>query len=223
VENWELASQDVLKTRDGFVADKLREAIQQGYFEPGQKLDQHEIAELLNVSRSPVREALRTLAAEGLVEFYPHRGAVVVELSLRELEEIFLMRAVLEGLAARLGVVHIDEKRLEILQTTLEKLNNVASYGDWLKFNGEFHHTIYQADERTHLLALIKRLRNLTAPYIRQYIASPEHVTAAQVGHRLILEACQKRDAAMAESETIKHIEAVGQDAIAFARARVTE
>ncbi|HEX9921832.1 MAG TPA: GntR family transcriptional regulator, partial [Anaerolineae bacterium] len=94
MENWELASQDVLKTRDGFVADKLREAIQQGYFEPGQKLDQHEIAELLNVSRSPVREALRTLAAEGLVEFYPHRGAVVVELSLRELEEIFLMRAV---------------------------------------------------------------------------------------------------------------------------------
>jgi DNA-binding GntR family transcriptional regulator len=133
------------------------------------------------------------------------------------------MRAVLEGLAARLGGAHIDDKRLETLQTTLEKLNDVASYSDWLKFNGEFHHTIYQADERPHLLALIKRLRNLTAPYVRQYIASPEHVAAAQVGHRLILEACQKRDATMAESETIKHIEAVGQDAIAFARARVTE
>jgi DNA-binding GntR family transcriptional regulator len=148
---------------------------------------------------------------------------VVVELSLREVEEIFLMRAVLEGLAARLGVAHIDDKRLEILQTTVEKLNDVTSYSEWLKFNGEFHHTIYQADERSHLLALIKRLRNLTAPYIRQYIASPEHVAAAQVGHRLILAACRNRDPALAESETIKHLEAVGQDAIAFARTRITE
>lgn len=216
---WQTSQAD-LKTRDGFVAEKLREAIQQGYFEPGQKLDQHEIAELLNVSRSPVREALRTLAAEGLVEFYPHRGAVVVELSWREVEEIFLMRAVLEGLAARLGVAHITDSHIAKLQATFERLNQITSYSDWLKFNGEFHHTIYQADERSHLLSLIQRLRNITAPYIRQYIASPEHLAAAQIGHQRILEACLNRDQAGIESETIKHIEAVGQDAIAFAQAR---
>lgn len=220
MDRWQPDSQGQLKTRDGFVADKIREAIQQGYFEPGQKLDQHEIAEHLNVSRSPVREALRTLAAEGLVEFYPHRGAVVAELSLKELEEIFLMRAVLEGLAARLGVAKINDERIAILQSTLEKLNQVDNFDGWLKLNGEFHHTIYQADERPHLLSLIQRLRNIAAPYVRQYIASPEHMAAAQVGHKRILAACIKHDQATAEIETKKHIEEVGRSAIAFVKAR---
>lgn len=220
MELWRLDSQEVLKTRDGFVAEKLREAIRQGYFEPGQKLDQNEIAELLNVSRSPVREALRTLAAEGLIEFYPHRGAVVAERSLRELEEIFLMRAVLEGLAARLGVANIDDNRIETLRTTLENLNKITNFDDWLKFNGDFHHTIYQADDRPHLHALIQRLRNIAAPYVRQYIASAEHIAAAQIGHQRIFEACCQRDQVTAEIETRKHLEEVGQSAIAFVKAR---
>lgn len=216
MDDWQLDAENVLQTRDGFVADRLRQAIQQGYFEPGQKLDQHEIASLLNVSRSPVREALRTLAAEGLVKVYPHRGAVVAVLSLRELEEIFLVRAVLEGLGARLGAPKIDEERIDKLRSTLEQLNKTSDLDDWLRLNREFHHTIYQADHRPRLLSLIQRLRSIAAPYIRQYITSPEHLEAAQIGHQRIFEACLNRDGFLAEKETRQHLEGVGKGAVAF-------
>ena len=68
-----------LQTRQEIIADRLRDAILRGIFRPGQRLDQNEIAEVFKVSRSPIREALRTLAAEGLVEVIPHHGAIVAE------------------------------------------------------------------------------------------------------------------------------------------------
>ena len=95
---------NAFQTRQKVVVSRLREAILRGSFAPGERLDQKEISERLKVSRSPVREALRTLAAEGLVEVIPHRGAVVAELSPDELEEIVAIRSVLEGMAARLAV-----------------------------------------------------------------------------------------------------------------------
>lgn len=222
MDDWQLDSEHVLQTRDGFVADKIREAIRQGYFEPGRKLDQHELAKLLNVSRSPVREALRTLAAEGLVKVYPHRGAIVAELSLEELEEIFLMRGVLEGLAARLGVPALDDKRIARMQIVLAELNEATDFDRWLRLNGEFHHTIYQTVKRPRLFSLIQRLRNITAPYIRKYIASPKHIQAAQIGHQRILEACIKCDALLAEEETRKHLEEVGKSALAYVESNLS-
>ena len=90
-----------LKTREDIVADAVRRAILRGTFKPGEKLDQKTLAAELGVSRSPVREALRTLAAEELVTNIPHRGAVVSERSLEELEELLFIRGMLEGAAAR--------------------------------------------------------------------------------------------------------------------------
>jgi DNA-binding GntR family transcriptional regulator len=73
------------RTREEFAADRLREAIFRGELEPGERLDEHALAELWGVSRTPVRSAIRILAAESLVELHPHRGAVVNELSPDEL------------------------------------------------------------------------------------------------------------------------------------------
>ena len=219
MDEWQLDATNVLQTRDSFVAAKIREFIQQGYFAPGKKLDQNEIAELLKVSRSPVREALRTLAAEGLVKVIPHRGAVVTQLSFEELEEVFLMRAAVEGLAARLGVAKMTKVRLRAIQAILTDLNGASDFGDWLRLNTSFHHTIYQAVQKPRLFALIERLRNTATPYIRQYIASPEHLEAAQVGHSQILIACQQGDPKLAEEMTKQHIEAVWESAATFVEA----
>lgn len=209
-------SANVLQTRGGFVADKLREAILRGHLKPGEKLDQNEIAGLLNVSRSPVREALRTLAAEGLVEVVPHRGAVVAELSPAELEEIYFIRGILEGMAARLAAPKVDSERIAALQTILEELEQTTNLDRWLELNRRFHHTIYKVANRPRLLSIIKNLRDTSTPYIRQYIASSEHMDEAKISHRHIFEACANRDGVLAQQETEKHLKAVSEGVLVY-------
>jgi DNA-binding GntR family transcriptional regulator len=222
MSNWQLNPNNVLQTRGGFVVDRLREAILRGHFKPGQRLDQNEVAELFNVSRSPVREALRTLAAEGLLEVYPHRGAVVAELSLAELEEIYFIRGTLEGTAAFLAASKMDDDRIAKLQTILEKLNETTDLDQWLELNHDFHTTIYQAINRPRLLSLIQSLRNITAPYTRQYITSPEHLESTRIGHKHILEALIKRDGALAQEETQKHLKVVCKGVLVYVESILT-
>ncbi len=209
-------------TLEEYVASKLREAILKGYLKPGEKLDQNEIAELLGVSRSPVRDALRKLAAEGLVQIHPYRGAIVAELSPEELEEIYLLRRVLEGLAARLAVPQIDEERLAALEEILRAMDETEDADTWIDLNYRFHHMIYEAAKRPRLLALIDNLRNIVAPYIRQYISTPEYRQSAQASHRQILEACRRRDPVAAQRETEEHLQAVVDGVLITSRAAVT-
>jgi DNA-binding GntR family transcriptional regulator len=204
----------VVQTREDFVIDELREAIVRGHFKPGEKLDQEEIAELLNVSRIPVRQALRTLTAEGLVKMYPHRGATVAELSREELEEIYFLRGVLEGVAARLAAPKMDEAHIAKLQAILKKIDQLTNLDEWLDLNREFHNTIYEVINRPRLLEMIESLRNTSAPYIRDYIASPEYLEVTRLSHRRILEACINRDGILAQQETQKHLRVVGEGAL---------
>lgn len=216
MDNLKIDATSVLQTREEFVTDKLREAILRGYLKPGQRLDQNEIAEALHVSRSPVRDALRTLAVEGLVEVYPHRGAVVAELSPKELEEIYFIRGILEGMAARLSAPKMDEDRIAALQNILEDMNATSDLDRWLELNRRFHHTIYQAAGRPRLLSIIENLRNTSAPYIRQFIATAEHMEAARANHRQIFEACVDRDGTRAQQVTEKHLKAVCEGALVY-------
>jgi DNA-binding GntR family transcriptional regulator len=206
MNNWVLNTNDVLKTRERFVTDQLRDAILKGYLKPGQKLDQGEIADLLKVSRSPVREALRTLAAEELVQVYPHRGAAVAEFSREELEEIYYLRGTLEGMAVRLAVSKMDEARIAKLKEILNNLDQVTDLDKWLDLNREFHNTIYEAVNRPRLISLIQHLRNISAHYTRQYIASPEFMKVTQEGHWHILEALIDGDGVRAQEETQEHL-----------------
>lgn len=198
-------------TLEEYVAHRIREAILKGYFKPGERLDQTELAELLGVSRSPVRDALKRLAAEGLVTMHPHRGAVVAELSRDELEEIYLIRRVLEGLAARLAVAHMDSGRLDALRQLLERMDKTEDADEWIELNWRFHHTVYEAAGRPRLLEMIDNLRNTVAPYIRQYISTPEYRRQAQVAHWRIYRACLTQDPDLAERETVAHLQTVAE------------
>jgi DNA-binding GntR family transcriptional regulator len=207
MSGWTPNSNQVLQTRQGFVVTQLREAILRGYFKPGQKLDQHVIANLLNVSRSPVREALRTLTAEGLVQTVPHRGSIVAQLSLAELEEICLLRGMVESMAARLAVPKLDGEQIAKLKVMLAELNATTDLDRWIDLNNQFHYTIYQAANLPRFLALIRRLRNTMAPYLREYITTSDHMEAARLGHKRIFEACASQDPELAEEETRKQLE----------------
>jgi DNA-binding GntR family transcriptional regulator len=208
-----------LRTRQEVIIDRLRNAILRGDLRPGQKLDQNELAVALKVSRSPIREALRTLSAEGLVEVIPHRGAIVAELSADELEEILTLRGVLEGMAARLAVPKMTDEQIKTLGILLDKINHTTDPDQWVELNHHFHQTIYQAANRPRLLSLIVNLRNTITPYMRQYIASSEHIRNVALSHQTIYDACVKRDPILVEQETQKHLAAASPGIVVYAKA----
>jgi DNA-binding GntR family transcriptional regulator len=207
------------RTREEFVADQLRAAILRGDLKPGERLDENAVAALLGVSRTPVRSALRVLAAESLVELHPHRGALVSELTPDELEEVYLIRGILEGMAARLAAPNMDDERISTLQTVLEEMENTPDPDRWLALNERFHHTIYQAANRPRMLFIIRYVRNIAAPYIRQFIADAEHMESSREDHRRIFEACVKRDAVLAEEAVKRHLQDVCEAHIEFVEA----
>jgi DNA-binding GntR family transcriptional regulator len=199
-------SPDGLKTRQELVTDAIRLAILTGRFRPGDKLDQTELADELHVSRSPVREALRTLAAEELITHTPHRGAVVTERSLDELKELLFIRSLLEGAAAKRAAGHMDEPRLNRLEQIVNEADESNDVEHVLALNNQFHTTIYQAVEQPMIIDLIQSMRNKVAPYNRIFLDMEGTKDAAWLAHRRILAACRDRDGDRAEQETRRHL-----------------
>lgn len=201
-------------TLEQFVVDSLREAILRGDLVPGQRLDQEELATQLGVSRSPVRIALRTLHTEGLVQLLPHRGAVVAELSIAELEEIYHIRAILEGTIIRSATPKCGAEELARCRQLLEEMEQPLEPDRWVELNGEFHRTIYQASGRRRLLSMIDSLRHASALYVHDYITTEEHLQSACASHRRILEAIEQGDSLRAQEETEKHLHEVAKGVI---------
>lgn len=112
------------------VLDTLRQAIIDGRLAPGARLTERELTEMLGVSRTVVREALRSLESEGLVHVIPNKGPVVRELSMAEAEDLYQIRAVLEGLAARLFVEHATAEQIEQLSAALDVVVQAYDSGD---------------------------------------------------------------------------------------------
>jgi len=198
-----------LLTREEVVANAIRRAILRGTFKPGEKLDQQELAENLGVSRSPVREALRTLAAEELVTNIPHRGAIVTERSQTELKELLFMRLLLEGSAARRAAPNIEDAHLRHLEKIMSDAEEATDFEEILELNNDFHTTIYSAYDQPHQIRVIQMWRNKVAPYNRIYLDVPGCREKAWADHYRIYEACVERDGARAEQETKLHLEQV--------------
>jgi len=199
------------KTRADLVADALRTAILRGMVKPGEKLDQRQISGDLDFGRTPVREAMRTLAAEGLITIIPNRGVVVTERSIGELKELQFIRGLLEGAAARRGAPRMDDLRLEELATILKKADKTSDIEEIFALNTSFHGTIYSAFPQPALIRHIRRQRNKMTPYSRLYLERAGNKEAAWAGHRRIYEACLRRDGKQAEEETISHLDQVFQ------------
>ena len=148
---------DTTKADD--IALVIEEAIVSGELEPGTVLRQEQLSEQFNVSRTPIREALRRLAALGLVSFVPNRGVRVRTLSREELEEAFLVRAELEGLATEVAATKITTEQLEELDAVEKAFSKISVelrarepgedrrtiMGDWVRANHAFHDVIYRA------------------------------------------------------------------------------
>ena len=208
--------------REGLV-ENLRDEIVRGDFVPGQYLRLEEIAARFDVSTMPVREALRELEAEGLVTIFPHRGAVVTELSADELQDIYDIRTTLEEMATRLAVPHLTEDTLAELTSLIEQMEDHQGHvATQVKLNDQFHLNLYAASGRSHLCELNRMLRCRTQHYLHLFSVEVEadNFYQTQGEHRAILGACQRGDAEQAAAIMRDHVSQVGRAIIEYVRQR---
>ena len=178
------------------VADHLRSAILGGHIGPGERVRQEDIAQQLGASRLPVREALQMLAAEGLVEHEPNKGARVPWLSMHEVDVMYKMREQLEPLALTESLPFLtagDLLRLHEIQDEIETDVDVESF---MELDREFHLRTYSACGIDQLTNTVTRLWNSTQYYRRAFmkLTGPSRRWVVNAEHRLIIDACARRD-----------------------------
>lgn len=187
-------------------ATVLREAIVTGALPGGSSLRQELIASELNTSKVPVREALRELEAQGLVEFMPNRGFVVKSTSYNEMVECFELRAVLEPLAVQHSLQlstpeHLD--RVEAIINEFESVRDIMLISQW---NLRLHLAFYAPAGMTHLENMITRAHTIAQRYTHIYMRLSGAPIATQDEHRAILAAYRSKDVALARDLMVKHI-----------------
>lgn len=202
------------------IAASLRVAILTGALKGKQPLRQDEIAARFGVSKIPVREALFQLKAEGLVTFYPNRGAIVSELSAVEADEIYVMRIALETAALRRAIPRLTVASLTQAAEILNAIDREENIARWDELNLDFHATLYSAAALPHLLDTIKTLHTNIARYLVIYLASLDYQQASQREHRLILEACRHGNIEQAVVCLESHLLSASQQLVAFLNQR---
>lgn len=186
-----------------------------GEIQEGEQLRQDAIAADLQVSRIPVREALRRLEAEGLIKIVAHRGAVVSSLSSEEIEELFEMRAVLESEVLRLSIPELTEADFKQAEAILEKYEKAlwmkGDVGSWGRLNSEFHTILYSRANRPHFKAVIRQINNNGDRYTRLQLYLTKAFERAKNEHRMLLDYCRKRDVNAAVELLRQHIRTAGR------------
>ena len=196
------------------ILERLRALILTGEYGPDERLIEEQLAERLGVSRTPVRQALTMLEAEGLVEIEPNRGATVCSFSIDDVWDIYDLRAVLEGHAARRAAGRIERRELEYLRELTGEMEGLAGRFDdheeeiraLVGLNQEFHWTIVEASRNRRLGRLINRTVEIPLMFKAFFWYTPHERTISNRYHRQILEALEKSDANRAETIMREHV-----------------
>jgi DNA-binding GntR family transcriptional regulator len=188
------------KTAERLTYDYLRDRIIRGDLPGGSAIRQQDVATRLGVSRIPVRDALRHLAAEGLITVESNRRVVVTSLTVTDITELFQMRAVLEGLAARFAAPQMTPPILDRLSLLADQMNRACSNVDeWNPIHQEFHDLICQQAGMPRLHEEIVRMRSAVEPYLRVIISTYGIAARSGSNHRPVLAALRRRDGVGAE------------------------
>jgi len=188
----------------------LRENILNAKLPQGLKLVERDIARQLGVSRTPVREAIRKLEQEGLVRHIPRKGVIVSNISERDIQDIYAIRAVLEGLAARLAAERISPKKLNRLNEIITEMKKALEQKDEKTLQVlhlEFNNIIYEAAECPRLYQMINLLVDYIAAFTKIGYSVPGRMQAATEEHENLVKAIAEGDFVLAEEIARKHIE----------------
>jgi len=210
-----------------WVADHLRAEILEGRLKPGEWLRQERLALEHGVSQMPVREALKQLASEGLVEHVPYRGARIVQFSADDVEDLYACRAFIEGMAARYAAASISDGEIAELTRLYERMVRCKTPDDIVEYrelNRLFHSGIFGASGRSYL---VRTLAQLWAAFPTMLWSNVPRVARDSVPerdapdieeHTAILNALRAHDPDAAERAVRRHIEAAGGSLVAAMR-----
>ena len=209
----------VTETRAESLRRSLEQQIVRGELRPGDRLDEVELAERFNVSRTPVREALHALAAAGLIEMRSRQGATVSTVSISMLLEMFQIMAELEGLCASFAARRANAAQRRNLQAIHERLVRVIQDDEpeaFYEVNREFHEAIYDASNSEFIAEQTLALRNRVSPYRRYVTFLPGRMTATLDEHERVLNAILTADSAGAQAAMRDHVTLLGDNLTDF-------
>ena len=197
----------------------LRERIFNFDFKPGHSIQESKLMKTIGVSRSPIREALRILEGEGLLERNAQKGVIVKNISRREIQETYSILAVLEGLATELAIERLRKDDLDELNELCDKMrqqDEKRNYKQWAKHNHRFHKIIIKAADNLLLEKELKQYRSKTiwfmafmAVKLQEQIFQQSHME-----HKEIVDALVSRDSDLAVSQTKRHIKNAGETVV---------
>ncbi len=211
----EAGNRIVRKTTTELVLDKLRDRILSGDIPPGEPLRQELLAEEMGVSRIPVREALRLLSAEGMVDTIPHKGAFVSMLSRAEVEEFFDLRLRLEPWLLREAIPRLGKVELNRAERLVAEMD-AAPPSAWGQLNWQLHEGLYRAAGRPAALGIVRMLHEKSERYFRFQIVNAPIRQQAHEEHLAIIDLCRHRQADEAEASMAKHIEGAAEQIVSI-------
>ena len=187
----------------------LRDKILNEEYTQGQKLNEVALSKELNISRTPIREALKQLELEGLVKSIPNKGVCVGGVSHRDIDDMLEIRYALEGLAIQLAIERINDEELEKIKEVYDLMEFYAEKGDQEKFNEiniAFHEAIYRCTQSKYFEQLLTDINYYIHVTSRHSIRQPDRLISAAQEHREIYEAILARDKDLAKEKIQNHI-----------------
>lgn len=190
------------------IAMTIRNNIIKGIIKPGERLVEPKLSEMLGISRTPIREALRLLEMEGFIEIIPRRGAVVTTLTEKDIDDIFVIKMKLEPLASKLAVHHLDKSDIDKMRDLIKKMDSGSSrvVSQMINWNYDFHRIfIYKCGNER----LIKMLEGLQQQFKRATVFSfsiDGRTQEVRDEHGELLEAFEKKDEDAVERVVEKHV-----------------
>ena len=212
INDYELLSKKVYRV--------LKKRIIEEDLKPGEKILEVNIAEQLGVSRTPIREALRELAAEGFVKMIPNQGMVVSNVSIEDIKEVLQIRILLEGFAASIAAKKINKGEIKKLEKLIEKMKIYISKDDVVAYsnlNGEFHNLILKVCGNKRFIKICANLSGSDHRFrIRALRDNSERLKYSLKEHQEIVDALKKKDSEQADRRSKEHIENVLKNILAY-------
>lgn len=202
-------SENLMNSLRGKVFTQLRKGILTGAYKPGDSLIELRLSKELGVSRTPIREAIRQLELEGLVQAIPNKGAVVKGVTEQDVEDIFTIRTRIEGLAARWAAEKITDEEIKELKEALELEEFYTAKNDvahLMEFDSRFHDIIFRASKSGPLMHMLSTFHHYIQNARNISFETPGRPAKVFEEHRAIFEAIRNKDADTAEELTIRHI-----------------
>ncbi len=193
----------------GRVFHKIREDILSGKYKENEELKEVAIGEILGVSRTPVREAFRQLELEGLIQIIPNKGAYVTGITVKDVNDIYMIRSLLEGLCAKWATEHITTEQLEEMEENiyLSEFHAAKEHHDQIAaLDNRFHEILYEACHSKMLEHQLRDFHDYVLRVRKKTLAHNERSIESNKEHRLIMEAIKDKDATRAEMLANRHI-----------------